>query len=76
MSPDVTYLFTLIDLVVKDLVQVAVKFDANNIPDSAITYWREDDSQQTLKGLLPEDLRDIGPIVRLDRIDDLVDFTK
>ena len=66
------FMLKLLDYSSNSLVDVVLQIDRDRIPESCIDYPMEAENREILFSFLPDYVRDIGPIVGVDRVHDVI----
>ena len=74
MSNLIHFLLKLLNSSNNTLVQVVLQIDINRLPGDCIDYPMEADNRELLFSFLPDYIQEIGPIVGVDIIQDVVIF--
>lgn len=74
MSDNICWLITL--LYGNELVRCALKMKIGCMPESVLSFPMDPGSRKFLRSWLPTAFRNMGPIVEVKRIEDIVDFTE
>lgn len=74
MNDNICLMITLLDG--NELVRCALKLKSGCMPESVLSFPMEPGSRKFLRSLLPTAFRNMGPIVEVKRIEDIVDFTE
>ena len=72
MTDYICLLVTLFYLRAETLMECAVKVKIDKIPECCLEYFREQESKEFFKSILPEHVKSLGPIVDVKEIFEVI----